>query len=89
MRMRSGMVAEKSKVCLSLRQWEAMRMMSWWNPMSNMRSASSKINTSSELRSTYPRVRWESMRPGVTMTISAPSVSAFFSWANSFPVPPP
>ena len=88
-RMRSGMVAENSKVWRSFRQCDAMRMMSAWKPMSSMRSASSKMRTSSEDKSTYPSVRCESIRPGVTMTMSAPSVNAFFSWANSLPVPPP
>ncbi len=44
-----GMVAEKKSVCRCLGSAAMTRFTSWMKPMSSMRSASSRTNTSSDL----------------------------------------
>ena len=71
-RISSGMVAEKSIVCLSLGNCLAMVMMSLKNPMSSILSASSRIKNDTFDRSMLPRLMWLIKRPGVATIISAP-----------------
>ena len=64
-------------------------IMSSANPISSMRSASSKMKKDTLERSTYPKLRWLIKRPGVAITTSAPKVSPFFSCSKRIPSFPP
>ena len=64
-----GMVAEKNKVCLRAGSSFRMRLMSWINPMSSIRSASSNTKKSSELREINPCDIKSNNLPGVATSI--------------------
>mmetsp|Transcript_7065 Transcript_7065/g.30103 ORF Transcript_7065/g.30103 Transcript_7065/m.30103 type:complete len:301 (+) Transcript_7065:3316-4218(+) len=68
----SGKVAENSSVC----RWAGVRLaialMSSTKPMSSMRSASSSTSVFRADRSSVPRSRWSSSRPGVPTAMWAP-----------------
>ena len=68
----SGIVAEKNKVCFSFGSFGNIRLISWINPISSIRSASSstKYFTWSRLRN--PWLIKSSKRPGVATRISIP-----------------
>ena len=71
--MRGGMVAEKRMVCRSFGMAAAMVRISSENPMSSIRSASSRMRCVVRLRSSVPRLRCVIRRPGVAITMSAPA----------------
>ena len=73
--LRSGIVAEKSNVWRCPGSNGSKRRMSWMNPMSSIRSASSSTKISTWLRSNRRWPTRSSRRPGVAIRISAP----FFS----------
>ncbi len=66
------MVAEKHMVCRSFGRIDTIRRIAGRNPMSSMRSASSRINTRRSRKCTSLRERKSSSRPGVATTILAP-----------------
>ena len=76
-----GMVAENMIVWQFDGNSLAIDNMSSWNPMSSMRSASSKTKNDTLLRSTLPIVMWLIRRPGVAMMMSAPIFMLLYSWS--------
>lgn len=69
-----GMVAEKNRVCLFVGSSFRMRLISWINPMSSIRSASSKTKKSSEFKETNPCDIKSNNLPGVATNICIPPV---------------
>ena len=73
------MVAENMIVWQVAGNCFAIVMMSSANPMSSMRSASSRIKKLTFDKSTFPRDICEIKRPGVAITTSAPNARLFNS----------
>ena len=71
-RMSSLKVAEKSRFWRSAGSVARIRRMSRMNPMSSIRSASSRTRTSTAEKSTVRWPMWSRSRPGVATTISGP-----------------
>ena len=80
-----GNVAENSKVCCRLVIRSTIHMMSGKNPMSSMRSASSRHNTLGEVRSMWPRSFMSMTRPGVPTMMSTPFARVFACFSKSVP----
>ena len=76
-----GMVAEKNRVCFLGGVRRKIRSMSGMKPMSSMRSASSTTRIWTPVRSSFPRSKWSSRRPGVAIRTSTPR-SSLSSWSE-------
>ena len=72
-----GMVAENNKFCLTLGNFDIIFLTSWIIPISSIRSASSKTKHSMLRKSIYFWLNKSSILPGVAISISTPSLSAF------------
>src|ERR1035441_7902156 len=68
-----SMVAEKNMVWRSAGMTDTIRLMEGRNPISSMRSASSRIRMRTLLNSISRRSRKSQKRPGVATTIAAPA----------------
>ena len=75
-----GMVAEKNRICFLGGVSLKIRSMSGMKPMSSMRSASSTTRICTPVRSSLPRSKWSSSRPGVAIRTSTPR-SSLSSWS--------
>ena len=75
--MVAGKVAENSAVCSDLGNFKKIDSTFGPNPMSSIRSASSKMTVRRLLQSKAPRFRWSKRRPGVQTAICAPPSNAF------------
>ena len=84
-----GIVAENRIVCLLSGSCFNMVLMSSKNPISRIRSASSRMMCVVRERSRFPNWRWEMRRPGVATIISAPWEKALRSCSNLMPSFPP
>ena len=74
-------VAEKNIDWRRTGSLEMIRLMSGRNPMSSIRSASSRTNISTWSRNTIPWVIRSMSRPGQAITVSAPFFRSF-TWPN-------
>ena len=74
--MCGGIVAENSTVCRAPAAADRMVSMSSAKPMSSISSASSSTTISRCDRSSVPRDRWSTARPGVATTTSTPRASS-------------
>ena len=83
--MRGGSVAEKSAVCRVVGAASKISSKSSAKPMSSISSASSRTTVCRPERSSVPRRRWSSARPGVATTMCAPRLSARIWRVNSCP----
>ena len=81
-----GIVAEKKRVCRFAGNSFNMRRISCMNPMSNIRSASSKTKNSSAFRLMKPWLTRSCSRPGVATSICTPRLSS--SVCGFCPTPP-
>ena len=72
----AGMVAEKSKVCFLTGSNEIIFLTSWINPISSIRSASSRTKISTWAKSTKPCPTKSLSRPGVATSMSIPRRSS-------------
>ena len=79
-------VAENSSVCRLRGTLSTIRRRSWMKPMSSIRSASSRISTSTCDRSTKPCCIRSSSRPGVATRMSTPAFKA--RTCGDWPTPP-
>ena len=84
-RISCGNVAEKRSVCSRAVVRSKIQRMSGRNPISNIRSASSRQKISIFARSRCPRSDMSITRPGVPTMRSTPSSSPFACFSRSVP----
>src|SRR5918993_4792047 len=82
----AGIVALKNSVCRLAGRCLSTRLMSGRNPMSSMRSASSRTRNSRPASLAYGARKWSSSRPGVAMITSTPRRNACS--CGPMPTPP-